>query len=563
MKKIVSLVLAVAVVMSMGVISSMARMAGDVVSTAEMGFTLDFEETLDEEDICSEDCTTAVFKQYMNLEVDLDEAAKSYVESIRLVADEISTYVKDGNSNVLYAVAPFSIRMEDKYRLSGKMALSTDIKKGWLDADEFAGVVINYGRDGSGVATNYETAFKCDEDSQGYVHNAGYGYTFLYDSDTKIRFYFRCLTDVDGENHLDVVSYDYDTKKDLTKNYATVTSYNDTANGEVYFYVDGVYVLKIEIDTSKVVTDQCDAESDRFYYTANNYDGNWDLGGQSTLGSNTYGGWHYYTSAKMLLADGTEVGASDNAMINNENNVFNCCVSGIESTTYFDNIVVSDYDELPKSLEIRHWTKGTDAMAFDVIKVNGEDKATGGADDVIAYKKSIEGASNVTVTGWFGSTQATVEKYGYTTDGGASFTFNADPITDCDDIQAIKDAGGDSRYEITVDVSGFTATTTVEFVAKLSDNTIVYMDRFEEDTGKDRDCYVVITVAEPEVTEAPENTEVPEATEEPADVTEAPAETTAPEATAEPEKKTGCGSIIGGTAAVLLAATVLVIKKKD
>jgi len=130
-----------------------------------------------------------------------------------------------------------------------------------------------------------------------------------------------------------------------------------------------------------------------------------------------------------------------------------------------------------------------DKLYYDQILVNGQTIANGN-DEVIAAKALVDGSDGsiqtVSMYGWYGNANAKVVSYGYTIDGG-------DPVygefrTDAE--QEVLDAGGDSRYTITVDVTGLTdgQTHKIQAVAKLDNGDIVIFNRNEN--GKDRDAYV-------------------------------------------------------------------------
>ena len=144
-----------------------------------------------------------------------------------------------------------------------------------------------------------------------------------------------------------------------------------------------------------------------------------------------------------------------------------------------------------KAAEVRSFDSSKDSMAYDEIRVNGAVYANGN-EDVIAKKKLIDGSDesikSITLYGWFGSDQATNEKFGYIIDGG-------EPVYDeafaTETEEAVKNAKANGvRYTITVDVSALKdgKVHEIEACVLLSDGTVVMLDRNEG--GKDRDAYV-------------------------------------------------------------------------
>jgi hypothetical protein len=131
-----------------------------------------------------------------------------------------------------------------------------------------------------------------------------------------------------------------------------------------------------------------------------------------------------------------------------------------------------------------------DAMSYDAIYVNGE-KVAEQNDPVIAYKKLIDGSdghiTSVGMYGWYGNSSAKIVSFGYMIDGNEPVfgDFKFEPTED-----AVIQAGGESRYLITIDVTGLKdgKDHKIQAVAKMDNGDIVKLNRFEGE--KDRDAYV-------------------------------------------------------------------------
>ncbi|MBR7077679.1 MAG: hypothetical protein IKI41_02930, partial [Clostridia bacterium] len=127
--------------------------------------------------------------------------------------------------------------------------------------------------------------------------------------------------------------------------------------------------------------------------------------------------------------------------------------------------------------------------SYDQIFVNGAEVANGN-DAVIAKKALIDGSdgsiTTVAMHGWYGNDNAKIVSYGYTIDGGEPVY--GDFAADCEP-EVIK-AGGESRFTITIDVTGLKdgRDHKIQAVAKMDNGEIVKLNRFEGE--KDRDAYV-------------------------------------------------------------------------
>ena len=130
-----------------------------------------------------------------------------------------------------------------------------------------------------------------------------------------------------------------------------------------------------------------------------------------------------------------------------------------------------------------------DHMSYDQILVNGAEIANGN-DAVIANKALVDGSdghiTSVAMHGWYGNDSAKIVSYGYMIDGGepvyGDFTVDCEP--------EVIQAGGESRFTITIDVTGLKdgKEHKIQAVAKMDNGDIVKLNRFED--GKDRDAYV-------------------------------------------------------------------------
>jgi LPXTG-motif cell wall-anchored protein len=191
-----------------------------------------------------------------------------------------------------------------------------------------------------------------------------------------------------------------------------------------------------------------------------------------------------------------------------------------------------------------------DNLSYDWILVNGEKVADGNA-EVIAKKVLIDGSdgsvNNIGMRGWFGNANSKIESYGYSIDG-------AEPVYGDFAVEAeaeVVAAGGESRFVVTVDVSGIKdgQTHVIRVVAKLQNGEIVTLNRFEAD--KDRDVYVnykaVLDESQPQTDEPQPQTDEPQ-----------------PQ-TDEPQPQTGDGAVamIAAVAVLAMGAAVVFAKKRS
>ena len=132
-----------------------------------------------------------------------------------------------------------------------------------------------------------------------------------------------------------------------------------------------------------------------------------------------------------------------------------------------------------------------DHMSYDKIYVNGGEIADGN-DAVIAAKALVDGSDgtieNVAMYGWYGNDNSKIESFGYMIDDNDPVygEFKFEPTE-----QAVIDNGGESRYNIVIDVTGLKdgETHKIQAVAKLESGEIVKLNRNDNGT-KDRDAYV-------------------------------------------------------------------------
>ena len=138
-----------------------------------------------------------------------------------------------------------------------------------------------------------------------------------------------------------------------------------------------------------------------------------------------------------------------------------------------------------------------DKLSYDQILVNGTQIANGNS-AVIEAKQLIDGSdgsiTTVAMHGWYGNASAKIISYGYMIDGGEP-VYGEFKVATEDDVIA---AGGESRFTVTVDVTGLNdgGTHKIQVVAKLDNGDVVILNRFE--SGKDRDVYVNYKAAQPE-----------------------------------------------------------------
>ena len=136
-----------------------------------------------------------------------------------------------------------------------------------------------------------------------------------------------------------------------------------------------------------------------------------------------------------------------------------------------------------------------DAQYVDFMYVNGVQYPEGqnackveGARDVDGSDGSI---TSVGFRGWFGSPEAATESFGYIIDDG-DFVEVAGAKLEAE--EAVVAAHGDARFDYSVDVTGLTdgETHKIQFCAKLTNGTIVRMNRMKKSDGSayDRAAYV-------------------------------------------------------------------------
>ncbi|MBR7062679.1 MAG: LPXTG cell wall anchor domain-containing protein [Clostridia bacterium] len=135
-----------------------------------------------------------------------------------------------------------------------------------------------------------------------------------------------------------------------------------------------------------------------------------------------------------------------------------------------------------------------DKLSYDQILVNGAEIANGNS-AVIAAKTLVDGSdgsvSTIALHGWFGNANAKIASYGYTIDDGEPVYGDFAAAAEQDVINA----GGESRYTVTVDVSGLQdgAEHMIWVVVKLDNGDIVKLNRYDnrgQEGGKDREVYV-------------------------------------------------------------------------
>ncbi len=198
------------------------------------------------------------------------------------------------------------------------------IKRG--DVNGFAGVILNYGSDYTGKTegsvTQNDTLFNeieavTSDASAKYVLPSGFGYTFLLDSNTKVRFFVRVFgtADATGAFPFDVMYYDYDTGVDLGQAYHSYELFYNPDAQECRFYFDEKFVCELKYD-------HLDA-----------------LACNSTLGAMKS---QYFTEAVINDANGNQVASSDKALISN---IGRCAMiaTGTDTVIYLDYMENSSF----------------------------------------------------------------------------------------------------------------------------------------------------------------------------------------------------------------------------
>ena len=154
-----------------------------------------------------------------------------------------------------------------------------------------------------------------------------------------------------------------------------------------------------------------------------------------------------------------------------------------------------------------------DKLSYDQILVNGR-KVADGDNAVIAKKRLVDGADGsvktVAMHGWFGNSAAGIDSYGYVVEGGEPVFGNYTSPTE----RRVRNAGGESRFTITVDVSGFDdgLTHKISAVVKLDNGVIVRLNANID--GRDKDVYVNYLAPKPVEKSLPEaKIEQPESSE--------------------------------------------------
>lgn len=204
----------------------------------------------------------------------------------------------------------------------------------------------------------------------------------------------------------------------------------------------------------------------------------------------------------------------------------------------------------------------------DDLALHGQNVAETELNDISEFQ-----LEKIVAYGWF-ACKVKIQKFGYRINGGEAVLESEKFVNELKPDEAATIAGmaeangfpeGEStRFDIVIPV----------YVGENIEVELVYLDEYDEVQPLDWVFYYTNTFGEneaptaeptatPEVTEAPEETEAP-ATEAPA--TEAPAtETAAETATEAPKEEGGCGSVIGGSIAILavMAASALVLRKKE
>ena len=152
--------------------------------------------------------------------------------------------------------------------------------------------------------------------------------------------------------------------------------------------------------------------------------------------------------------------------------------------------VHSQTDVAEPSPVLRYFSsENGDRLSYDQIFVNNMRVANGNG-AVSAKKKLVDGSNGniktVAMHGWFGNQKMKINSYGYTVDGGepvyGAFAKYAE--------RQVIAAGGESRFTIVTDVSGYQdgAIHKMQAVVKLENGDVVILNKNEN--GEERDVYL-------------------------------------------------------------------------
>lgn len=163
----------------------------------------------------------------------------------------------------------------------------------------FLGMVSSYGgefqdpkMEGSKTQNDYFfTEFEAvsSDNSCTYPMISGFGYTYLMNSNSKIRVFVRTIVlSENGISHPDVIYYDYDTGIDLTQDYHAIDFYVDPNGNAAAFAIDEKVFAALDFDTLETV--------------------------KTSILEGSFEG-QYYRTAKIYNAAGNVVKSTDSALI--------------------------------------------------------------------------------------------------------------------------------------------------------------------------------------------------------------------------------------------------------
>ncbi len=249
---------------------------------------------------------------FVNADVNPDG---SYNAESKVAYDEIC------DEQVMYLKAPFWLTSQfDAAYLSDKQSFIATSRLG-TQSNNFNGVIICYGSDDlvqdkkqKTQHDYFQTEFDVinNDGNASYALASGIGYTFVKNSNSKIRLFFRCVTN----GALDIKYYDIETGVDLTKDYYPMGFYYE--KNQVTFVFDNKVGATIKFDNSQSV---------------------------GKIGSYNFK-QNYFRNAEILDPDGKSVAKSDSALISSDTYV-TISVTGNTTDIYYEYLNVEAFNEIP------------------------------------------------------------------------------------------------------------------------------------------------------------------------------------------------------------------------
>ena len=329
--------------------------------------------------------------------------------------------VEGNDGNCIKVTRSFTLFPDSAF--TGDFYVAADIKP--VKVTSFTGFLFDY-TDGSNSSTdtphpNATIAERVKEHDYEYILYTGYGVTFIADKPTVIR----AFVNASKTGTVDYV--DIELGFDTTAGWHNYAMYEDTAAKKTYFYVDGV--LKAYFDFT---------QDDGAIYNG--------LGETICSGTNNFFG--NQQACLSIIGDDVEV--------------------------YFDNLVVDNWAELPKSA-----APAFKGASFDTILINGEmasfQTADGNASAALdTVSRKVDGINTkvktITLRGWAGF-ESEIEAFGYKI-GNDKPVFGEFTAETSEDVKA---AGGEyaSRFEIVIPFDTVFGTQKVVAVVKFANGVAV------------------------------------------------------------------------------------------